>query len=214
MIEHAGLQVEVLDRGAVRDTYPGDILQVLGVFTPEECRELVALLAARDDWEQSSMAVGGGPTRTHVGSGRTSHSLKLHYGVSVQLGDWGTRIAQAALDLGAAYAWVNPHVTNARRSDGWEALRYEPDQRFGLHVDQILGHDAWAQRQLSVVVYLNDDFEGGETVFPRQQVSVSPMAGSAIVFPPTPQFPHVGEAPQGGVKYSVAGWLYPTKERA
>jgi predicted 2-oxoglutarate/Fe(II)-dependent dioxygenase YbiX len=60
--------------------------------------------------------------------------------------------------------------------------RYEVGQHFGLHQDQSYFGEGGTQSLLTLMVYLNDDFEGGETTFPEQDKSISPKAGTALLF--------------------------------
>ena len=63
-------------------------------------------------------------------------------------------------------------------------------------------------------VYLNEPEEGGETAFPRLNISVRPTAYSALVFnnvldngEPDERSLHEGIAPVKGVKYAINGWV-------
>jgi len=62
--------------------------------------------------------------------------------------------------------------------------RYVPggEDRFDLHVD-VTDHDS-ARRFLVVFFYLNDDFKGGETVFPQLKMMAKPKPARLIMFPP------------------------------
>jgi len=50
-----------------------------------------------------------------------------------------------------------------------------------------------------MIVYLNDDFEGGDTVFPDDDRTVRPEIGKAILF--SPQLRHGADAVISGTKY-------------
>jgi prolyl 4-hydroxylase len=60
--------------------------------------------------------------------------------------------------------------------------RYEPGQHFGLHEDQSYFGDDGTKSLLTLMVYLNDDFEGGETEFPEQGETIVPRTGTALLF--------------------------------
>ncbi len=80
--------------------------------------------------------------------------------------------------------------------EGWKALglnerfrfsRYDPGQRFDVHQDGYFRRDSGEQSQLTLMVYLNDGFEGGATKFYDQEgsketASIEPRAGTALVF--------------------------------
>lgn len=64
---------------------------------------------------------------------------------------------------------------------------------------------------MSAVLYLNGDYEGGEINFPQQGVKIKPSAGSLVVFPSVPPFFHESLEIISGTKYmSPAFWhLFP-----
>ncbi|EYF07786.1 2OG-Fe(II) oxygenase [Chondromyces apiculatus] len=60
--------------------------------------------------------------------------------------------------------------------------RYEVGQHFGLHQDQAYFRGDGAKSLLTLMVYLNEDFEGGETDFPEQERTIVPSTGTALLF--------------------------------
>lgn len=94
-------------------------------------------------------------------------------------------------------------------------LRYREGQFYKRHVDNILLSSRFQEveqgiptRDISVVGYLNDGFEGGETYFDRQNVKVSPKAGSVLVFPAYFTHPHESLPVIKGEKYAFTSWLF------
>ena len=74
--------------------------------------------------------------------------------------------------------------------------KYSSGERFAPHVD--LSHsDHTARSFLTVILYLNDDFAGGETDF--FGLSVTPKKGAAILFPH--ELRHEGRPVFNGAKY-------------
>lgn len=59
-------------------------------------------------------------------------------------------------------------------------LRYAPGQQYRPHLDSITG--TANQRIRTVLVYLNDGYGGGETVFGATGLKIAPRMGDAIVF--------------------------------
>ena len=55
-------------------------------------------------------------------------------------------------------------------------------------------------------LYLNDDFEGGETEFLYQNRRELPVAGDVIIFPAGYTHTHRGNPPIGGTKYIATSW--------
>lgn len=66
--------------------------------------------------------------------------------------------------------------------------KYDPDAMFGLHTDTGLFYDKSAKEKTNytLLAYLNDDFNGGETVFYndnfKEIVRITPKAGTCVVF--------------------------------
>jgi hypothetical protein len=94
-------------------------------------------------------------------------------------------------------------------------LRYLPGQSYKRHVDNLLLTSRFVElanniptRDISVVGYLNDDFEGGETFFDRQNIKVKPQKGSVVVFPSYYTHPHQSLPVIRGKKYAFTSWLF------
>jgi hypothetical protein len=59
---------------------------------------------------------------------------------------------------------------------------------------------------MSVLIYLNDDYEGGEIVFPKQNLSIKPKAGMLIAFPGNTMYPHSVQPCYGNLRYTISLW--------
>ena len=62
-------------------------------------------------------------------------------------------------------------------------------------------------RLLTWSVYLNDEFEAGETEFLYQHYRYKPSKGDVIIFPAAYTHTHRGNPPIGGDKYIITGWV-------
>jgi prolyl 4-hydroxylase len=60
--------------------------------------------------------------------------------------------------------------------------RYGPGERHGAHWDTVVELDDGVRSMLTLVVYLNDDFVGGETEFPELGKRIEPRRGRALLF--------------------------------
>jgi hypothetical protein len=80
-------------------------------------------------------------------------------------------------------------------------VRYDAGGFFKVHSDS--GGDD--RRRFAVVTYLNDDFEGGATVFPLLGCRSVPEKGKGVVFPA--ERLHRGDVVTGGTKYILVAWL-------
>lgn len=70
----------------------------------------------------------------------------------------------------------------------------------------VLHHDDGPRfpRAFSILIYLNDVVEGGETEFTALGVSVRPTAGDLVVFPAQPPYRHQARVPTVGEKFVIA----------
>lgn len=62
------------------------------------------------------------------------------------------------------------------------------------------------RRLTSWIIYLNDNFEGGETEFLYLHQRIKPKKGSLLIFPAGFTHTHRGNPPLNGEKYIAAGW--------
>jgi predicted 2-oxoglutarate/Fe(II)-dependent dioxygenase YbiX len=61
--------------------------------------------------------------------------------------------------------------------------------------------------QVSASIKLNDDYEGAELVFPRQEFSNDAVpVGDMVVWPSLVTHPHESKPLRSGVKYSLTVW--------
>lgn len=85
--------------------------------------------------------------------------------------------------------------------ESFNFVKYDgPGTHFKVHAD----HGPTYVCTVSVVVYLNDDYEGGEIHFPRfDKLTLKPKAGDIVVFPSTYIYEHASQAMVSGIKYAV-----------
>ena len=67
------------------------------------------------------------------------------------------------------------------------------------------------KRVFSMIVYLNDVHEGGETSFLYPNISIKPTQGSLVIFPSAFPFVHKGHTPLSNDKYIIASWIVYTE---
>jgi hypothetical protein len=94
-------------------------------------------------------------------------------------------------------------------------LKYNVGGHYKPHID---GRSIWfapngdkiwrksTDRDLSIVLFVNDDFEGGEFLFPDLHIQVKPKPGLLVCFPSDQNYLH-GVAPvTKGTRYSIVTW--------
>jgi hypothetical protein len=85
----------------------------------------------------------------------------------------------------------------------YEAFNFVKYEGAGTHFKIHADHGPTYVTTVSIVVYLNDDYEGGELWFPRFDLSIKPEAGDIVVFPSTYIYEHASQDMISGTKYSV-----------
>lgn len=79
-------------------------------------------------------------------------------------------------------------------------VKYDgPGKHFNIHAD----HGPAYVTTVSMVAYLNDNYEGGELYFPRFDLTIKPAAGDLFIFPSTYIYEHASMPIIQGTKYSV-----------
>lgn len=163
-------------------------------FTGEECDFLRAV--AEPTYEESKVIGTEGDVRTVL---RTSDGSTLHWLVE----DPATHALNRRL---AAFTG-----TNVDQGEPLHILRYRPGQEYRPHVDWLLDANP---RVLTALVYLNEDYSGGETAFVKTGLQVRGRKGDVLVFRSQgpdggldPLSEHAGLPVTGGVKYLASRWI-------
>jgi predicted 2-oxoglutarate/Fe(II)-dependent dioxygenase YbiX len=90
-------------------------------------------------------------------------------------------------------------------------LKYDIRDKYDEHNDSEDWRDGKitrvVNRDISVLFYLNDNYEGGELEFTRLGLSVKPKKGMMIAFPSYFEFSHRVHPVRSGTRYSLATWI-------
>ena len=149
------------------------IYRLPSLLSSEECDGLIALGQAR--LRPSEVGVAGDDDASH-GTWRNSSSMTFS-----EAGD-GDLPLVTALRRRLSDAALMPEAL----AEPLQLARYAPTESFGLHTDADIRGSVL--RAATVLVYLNDDFGGGETVFPRVAL------GARGALPPLPKLVAAGGA--------------------
>jgi len=112
---------------------------------------------------------------------------------------------------------INRHVARladlpVAHGEQLHVLRYAAGDEYRLHLDALRG--TANQRVRTAIIYLNDDYDGGETVFPRLDLIVKGRTGDCLVFDnvdatdrPDRDAVHAGRPVAQGVKWIATRWI-------
>jgi prolyl 4-hydroxylase len=111
--------------------------------------------------------------------------------------------------------------THSNYLEDLQVVNYKPGGFFKPHYDACVGNKADCERlnkdgtrYLTVLFYLNDNLEGGETIFPKINKLVKPEKGKAVIFQNVDhngaiitQSLHGGEPVKHGEKWIANKWI-------
>ena len=116
----------------------------------------------------------------------------------------------------AVHQVINPfYQQEVNSSEIPQILSYGIGGHYKPHID---GESIWVtprgekiwkkstDRDLSIVLFLNNDFEGGDFVFPELKVRVRPEPGMMVCFPSNHHYMHGVEPVTKGRRYSIVTW--------
>jgi len=140
-------------------------------LSDEECRHIIELSEAR--FSRSKLM----DNENIVDYGRTSYSAELVLPNDPILDDIRSRAAKL----------IDIPPTNF---EYFQCVSYERTQEYMSHFDTFDEHtengrrtiEQNGQRKYTLLVYLNDAFEGGSTYFPNLDVKIQPKKGRVVVF--------------------------------
>ncbi len=89
------------------------------------------------------------------------------------------------------------------QKEDYEIMKYGEGNYFIDHIDDALFYT----RKISLVYYFNDNYDGGEIVFPRFDVTIKPKANQLLLFPSGFTYHHNVNAVSNGTRYSMVNWL-------
>lgn len=172
-----------------------DLMEEVLSITPsalshEECRALIDL----------SEGVGFYPATIE---GR----LDGPQGFNVSEGRYNDRSAVEDIQLASAL-WRRLHKRVPALIDGKKVVgmnerlrfyRYEAGHRFSAHTDGYYLRDNGERSLLTMIIYLNADYSGGETFFMKSETLIAPQTGTLLLF--THSLWHEGRAVTEGRKY-------------
>ena len=77
------------------------------------------------------------------------------------------------------------------------------DEGFGMHEH----FDSTKPNDIATLLYLNNNYSGGEIYFPGYDISIKPNAGDLVCFPDTPDFVHGVKPISNGIRYTIPRWF-------
>lgn len=87
--------------------------------------------------------------------------------------------------------------------ESYSMLKYQGGEEYKEHYDG----SSHTGRVISAIVYLNNNYEGGEIEFPTFKVKIKPQPGMLILFPSNFAYRHIAHPVTTGTKYCLVTWI-------
>ena len=149
--------------------------------------------------------------RTSTGSWmeeNNSATLLLHEKINAALLVYRDKLLEQDIVLDR-YPVIGGGGTSSHREE-IQILEYTKEQKYNWHYDACTDPKSpFYHRQISIVLYLKDNFEGGATAFkmlPKQKFR--PKAGRGLFFPSNWCFTHCSQPVMSGKKRVAVTWYY------
>lgn len=168
-----------------KTSFAEDLFLLRAVLSPEECSEHIARAEA--------IGFEAAPITTARGFERRP---EIRNNERVMLDD----VELAGLLWRRVEAFVPARIGNATAvglNERFRFYKYGAGQRFAIHRDGAFRRRNGEQSRLTFMVYLNEEFSGGETVF--HATTIRPRTGMALLF--DHGLLHEGSAVRRGHKY-------------
>lgn len=176
------------------------LYEIDNLLTPEEC-DIVIKEAYNKGFEQSTVYTNGSSVLADT---RNSNTCWLDNNVNI-----ANKISSVVNKL------VDYPLEN---QEALQVVKYPPGGYFNLHHDATDYDGPLKDRIITFLIYLNDDFTGGETEFPQINKKIIPKKGKAVIFWTTdnnsnilPKSLHAGVPVKSGTKYICNKWIHINK---
>lgn len=121
--------------------------------------------------------------------------------------------------LSKIYDYIKLNLNSTtEKENGMGITVLKPGHQMPLHVDKGYGDEStignpktpsgFPSREISSVFYWNEDYEGGEIVFPNQNKKIKPSSGMLILFPSSSDFAHKVLPVLSGTRYVSTNFWY------
>lgn len=99
------------------------------------------------------------------------------------------------------YLKANYDLEFKEYSPAQHIAKFESGSGMHVHFDQSRPND------IATIIYLNDDYEGGEIYFPDYDIEIKPKVGDLVSFPDNANFRHGVKETAGGTRYTTPRWF-------
>ena len=204
--------------GVIYKEYPG-------FLTKEQCKELINYFTDPNRAAQGKMVLKRAEVDDNVNGGsKQDPSRKAELLFFKRDGAVSKKYGLAKLCNHINSDFGNQAIYNVKNLEGWQFIKYDVGGEYIPHhdfdVDLNNRHNkirlaiSGGLRLKSIIIYLNDDFEGGHTFFKHLDISIKPKTGMMLFFKYDSKYRHqnfrtlhAGLPVESGTKYIISAFI-------
>ena len=163
--------------------------------TPDACKKIIESCEAQTEGEEAQIGMGTEGTVNKEIRDVKRVNMPTYRGIGATM---------AGIGLNANMQAWKFDVTHANQCD---YLKYDVEGHYHAHVDTFMDPTEKDCRKLTVLLFLNDDFEGGKLFIQNGHEKIYPpqTPGSCLVFPSF--LVHGVEPVTKGIRRSIVTWM-------
>jgi len=176
-----------------------------GVFKVERVAGLVKYISNKVNFKDAELI--GDDNKPDIINKNIRNTQTYSFNVkSLTSVHWGQYLRHIIVKIFKMYNMDHP--TQAEKVQAIEVLKYEKGGFYKMHSD----HHGKMPRTLSVIIFLNNDYEGGELNFHDPVTNeiyqtIKPFPGRCIMWPSNFMYPHSVSPVTKGTRYAIVSWL-------
>ena len=174
------------------------IVEIKNVVSPEFIDKIIPLINHKAD---KNLKVMGGLDKNI----RNVKGYNLTFNTPTDLFYWNY-IKSEIEYIYTFYKAKFPKMTSSKINQ-IDLLKYLPGGKYEIHTD----HYTNTFRHLSIIINLNDEYEGGDLIFTDQKEKeikrLKLKKNSIVFFPSNFMYPHSIQSITKGTRYSIVSWL-------
>jgi len=171
-------------------------------LTNEECKYLIQTIKNVEPWES-----GG----SDFWNNRSLNGPHIYSNIDKMAG----RLIYNIRDRIAETIKKEYNLVNDVYPDLSQIVRWFPGQEQPPHSDdmkEVSGHEWFHHRHYGSIIYLNDDYEGGNTYYPNHNFSIKPEIGTLAIHPGDEEHLHGVTKIEKSIRYTIASFWTLDKE--
>lgn len=138
-----------------------------------------------------------------------SERTNFNLGITYSAESFGNSIAKDVhnqmymLLLASTIPYAVKHGIHELFHEDYNMLKYSTGQEYKAHYDG----ETITGRSVSAIVYLNDEYDGGEVEFVNFGIKIKPKPGMLLLFPSNYAYRHIAHPVISGTKYALVTWI-------